>query len=486
MVSQSTSDVKSAVAPSRRRRLFILAICCTSLLLVSMDVTIVNVALPSIHRAFHASLDGLQWTLDAYTLVIACLLMLAGSSADRFGRKRVFLIGLVVFTAGSAMCAAAPSLGFLVAARIIQAIGGSMLNPVAMSIIRTVFDDPRERAQAIGIWGAVVGISSALGPVIGGILVDGPGWRFVFLVNVPIGIVALVLTKLYVPESRAPKARRFDPGGQVLVIIWLATLVYAIIEGARDGWTSGLILGSFAVALLSLVGLILYERRQDEPLLELRFFRSIPFASASLSAICSFAGLGGFLFLATLYLQSARGFSALHAGLYSLPMALTMIVLAPLSGRIVGGSGARWPLVFAGIFMAAGSLILLGLNLQTSVILLLVAYFLRGAGVGLVNPPISVIAVSGMPGSQAGVAGAIASTSRQIGFALGVAIVGAVSGGTETGSIGPSFAAATHAGWAVLSVLGFIVLVLGWISTTKRALDSAERTAKLFDGSDGK
>jgi len=446
-----------------------------------MDVTIVNVALPSIHRDFHASLGDLQWTLDAYTLVIACLLMLAGSSADRFGRKRVFLIGLVVFTCGSALCAAAPSLGFLVGARIVQAIGGSMLSPVAMSIIRNVFHDPRERAQAIGIWGAVIGISSALGPVIGGILVDGPGWRYVFLVNVPLGIIAVILTALYVPESRAPKARRFDLGGQALVVIALGTLVYAIIEGAREGWTSALILGSFAAALLSLAGLILYERRQEEPLLDLRFFHSIPFAGATVTAMCSFAGLGGFLFLATLYLQSARGFSALHAGLYSLPMALTMLILAPLSGRIVGGSGARWPLLISGVFMAAGSLLLVSVSLRTSAPVLLAAYFLRGAGVGLVNPPISTVAISGMPAAQAGVAGAIASTSRQVGFALGVAIVGAVSGVAATRQIGPSFASATHAGWVVLSALGLIVVVLGWMTTTKKALASAERTARLFE-----
>jgi len=241
-------------ALSRRRRLLVLAICCSSLLLVSLDTTIVNVALPSIHRDLHASLSELQWTLDAYTLVIAALLMLAGSTADRVGRRRVFQVGLVVFTAGSALCAVAPSLGFLVGARVLQAVGASMLNPVAMSIIRNVFEDPRERAQAVGLWGAVVGIATALGPVLGGVLVDGPGWRYVFLVNVPIGLIAVVLTRLYVPESRAPRARRLDPVGQVLVIVWLASLVYAIIEGGKRGWTSPEIVACFAVALVSFAG----------------------------------------------------------------------------------------------------------------------------------------------------------------------------------------------------------------------------------------
>ena len=197
--------------PSRTRRLAILGICSMSLLIVGLDGTIVNVAQPAIHRSFDASLSGLQWTIDAYTLVLASLLMLSGSTADRIGRKRIFQAGLTLFSLGSLLCALAPTLELLIAARVVQAIGGSMLNPVAMSIIRNVFEDPRERAQAIGVWGGVIGISTALGPVLGGTLVDSVGWRSVFLVNLPVGIAALYLTAIYVPESRASHARRIDP-----------------------------------------------------------------------------------------------------------------------------------------------------------------------------------------------------------------------------------------------------------------------------------
>src|SRR3954464_4331995 len=189
----------------------ILAVCCLSLFIVGLDVTAVNVALPSIGRELHAGIAGLQWVVDAYTLVLATLLMLSGSTADRLGRKRIFLLGLVLFTIGSLLCSVAPGLGWLIAFRMLQAVGGSMLNPVAMSIITNVFTDPRERAQAIGIWGGVVGLSLALGPILGGVLVDSIGWRSIFWVNVPVGLAAIALTLRFVPESRAARARRLDP-----------------------------------------------------------------------------------------------------------------------------------------------------------------------------------------------------------------------------------------------------------------------------------
>ena len=216
----------------------VLAICCMSILLVSLDNTIVNVALPTIRRDLDASLSQLQWIIDAYTVVLATLLILSGSIADRIGRKRVFAMGLALFSLGSLLCSAAPSPGWLIAFRALQGVGGSMLNPVAMSIIRNVFTDPRERAQAIGVWGGVVGISMALGPVVGGALTDAAGWRSIFWINVPIGILAIVLVARVVPESRAARPRRLDPLGQVLAMVFLATLTYSIIEAGAAGWGS--------------------------------------------------------------------------------------------------------------------------------------------------------------------------------------------------------------------------------------------------------
>jgi EmrB/QacA subfamily drug resistance transporter len=461
--------------PDRRRRLLILGICSMSLLIVGLDTTIVNVALPSIHASLHATVSELQWTIDAYTLVLASLLMLGGSTADRIGRRRLFQTGLAVFSLGSLLCALAPSIGMLIAARALQAVGGSMLNPVALSIIRNVFEDPRERAQAIGVWGGVFGLSMVLGPILGGALVDSVGWRAVFLVNLPVGALAVALTAAFVPESRAARPRRLDPVGQVLVIAALASLTYAIIEGPRHGWSSPEILGLFAFSAACFVALVGYELRRPEPLLEMRFFRSAPFSGATAIAICAFAALGGFLFLNTLYLQDVRGLSPLHAGLYLLPMAVMTLVFAPVSGRLVGWGGARAPLLIAALAMIVAAVMLTRITRATSTTYLLAAYLLFGLGTGLVNPPITNTAVSGMPEAQAGVASAVASTSRQVGMTLGVAVAGAVAGGSISSSLSSSFAEATHPAWWIIAALGVAILVVGVLTTTEWAEGTARR-----------
>ncbi len=471
---------RTATGHSRRRRLLILGICSMSLLIVGLDTTIVNVALPAIHHSFHASLSGLQWTIDAYTLTIASLLMISGSTADRVGRRRVFQIGLTVFSLGSLLCALAPSLGLLVAFRVLQGIGASMLNPVAMSIIRNVFEDPRERAQAIGVWGGVIGLSMALGPVVGGALVDSVGWRAVFLVNVPVGALALLLTGAFVPESRAPHPRRIDPVGQVLVLLALASLTYAIIEGPEHGWLSTEILGLFAFSTAMFVSLIGYELRREQPLIEIRFFRSVPFSGASAIAVCAFASLGGFLFLNTLYLQDVRGLSAFDAGLYTLPMAAMTLVLSPVSGWLVARHGTRPSLVAGAVALIVSAIMLTGLTTTTSLGYLLLAYSVFGVGFGLINPPITNTAVSGMPPSQAGVAAAVASTSRQVGATLGVAVLGSLAGSAVASSLGPKFASATHVSWWLIVGLGVIVLVLSLLSTTGWAQETARTTADRF------
>jgi EmrB/QacA subfamily drug resistance transporter len=462
----------------RHRRLLVLAICSMSLLIVGLDVTIVNVALPAIQRSFHSTLADMQWTVDAYTLVLASLLMLAGSTADRLGRRRVFQAGLVLFLLGSLLCALAPSLELLIAFRVVQAIGGAMLSPVAMSIVRNVFEDPRERAQAIGVFAAMFGISMALGPVLGGSLVSAISWRAIFLVNLPVGLAAIALTAMFVPESRAPRPRRIDPVGQALVIVALAALTYGIIEGGRVGFDAVGIVLVLALALGSVAALVLYELRRREPLLEMRFFTSAPFAGAMAIAVCLSVALGGFLFMSTLYLQDVRGLSPVTAGLYMLPTATMMIVFAPISGRLVGRFGARPSMVAGGLAVLASGLMLTGLAPDTSVPFLLSAYAVFGLGFALVSPPIANTAVSGMPPAQAGVAAAVATTGRQVGITLGVAVLGAVAGAGLGGEIGRGFAQATRPGWWIVAALGLAVAALGHLTTTGWARETARRTAQ--------
>jgi EmrB/QacA subfamily drug resistance transporter len=464
--------------PGRRRRLLILGTCSMSLLIVGMDATIVNVALPAIQHSFHPALAGLQWTVDAYTLVLASLLMLAGSTADRLGRRRVFQTGLVVFCLGSLACALAPSLGLLVAFRVLQAVGGAMLSPATMSIVRNTFTDPRERAQAIGVYAAMFGISMAVGPVLGGFLVSAVSWRAVFMVNLPVGLAAIGLAARFVPESRAPRPRRPDPAGQVLVTAALAALTYAVIEGGRVGFGSVQIVILLAVTLGCLAALVFYELRRREPLLEMRFFTSAPFAGASVIAVCLLAALGGFLFLNTLYLQDVRGLSPLRAGLYLLPTAAVMTVAAPLSGHLTGRYGARPSMLAGGLAVLASGLMLTSLAPGTSVLFLLAAYAVFGLGVALVNPPITSTAVSGMPPAQAGVASAVATTSRQVGMTLGVAVLGAVAGAGLGSAIGRGFAQATRPGWWIVTALGLTIAALGYLTTTVWARDTARRTAE--------
>jgi EmrB/QacA subfamily drug resistance transporter len=450
-----------------------------SLLLVSMDVTVLNVALPSIRLDFGASVTELQWTLDAYTLTIGGLLMLSGSIADRFGRRRTFVIGLAVFVLGSLLCSTATSVGWLIAFRLVQAIGGSMLNPVAMSIVTATFRDPRERARATGIWSAVAGVSLALGPLVGGALTETVGWRAVFWVNIPLGLAAIVLTLLLVPESRSVRPRRFDPFGQLLMIVLLVSVVGFLIEGPRTGWLSWSELALVALAVAALTGLLLFERRRVDPAIDIRFFRSFPFSSVVVTAILAFAGNSSFLFIATLYLQEVRGLSPLAAGLHMIPAAAMQILFAPISGRLVGAVGTRVPLLLAAVGLGTGAVLLITITPTTSDLMLAIVFAVIGVGQGLVNAPIANTAVSGMPLSRAGSAAAVASTSRQTGAALGVALAGSLVGETAAHG-GAAFVDAAHPMWWIVLGSAVVIAALALASGSPWGRRSALAVAPLL------
>ncbi|RAG81909.1 MFS transporter [Streptacidiphilus pinicola] len=467
-------------AVTARRRL-ILATSCLSMFITALDNSIVNLALPAIHQDLNASVSSLQWIADAYTMVLATLLLTAGATADRWGRRRVFLTGLAVFTVASLLCGLAPSGGWLIAFRALQAVGGAMLNPIAMSIISTTFPEPALRARAFGVWSSVYGASMAAGPLVGGVLVGTVGWRSIFWVNVPVGVLAIVLTLVFIPESRAERARRLDPVGQLLVMVFLLPLTYAVIQATGVGWTSPQILVCLGVSAVALIALLGYETRRTEPLVDLRFFRSIPFSGATLTAVAAFVALGGFLFLSNLYLQEARGFSALRSSLYLLPMAAMTLLLAPVSGRIAGARGARIPLLLAGVAVMLSGLMLTALGRDTPDWWVLVAFALFGVGFAMVNAPITSTAVSGMPRAQAGVASAIASTSRFVGQELGVAIIGSVLAAGLHGQVTGEFDAASHAGWWIVVGCGAVIAVLAVTTTSAWAKDTAKRVADRLD-----
>jgi EmrB/QacA subfamily drug resistance transporter len=321
----------------------VLGVCCMSLFLTGLDNTAVNVGLPTIGAQLHAPVAGLQWVVAAYTVVLASLLLLAGALADRFGRKAVFQVGLSLFTLGSWLCSLAPSLPWLIGFRVLQAVGASMLNPAALGIITNTFARPVERAKAVGAWDGVFGLSMALGPVIGGVLAGTVGWRGIFWANVPLGLVAIALTGMFVPESRARKARRADPPGQFLVIVILGGVALAIIDGPGLGWGS-LVIAAAVASVLALVLLLVVELHRAEPLVDIRLFRNARFAALSMSAVLVTSLLAGWLFLTTLYLQDVRGESAARAGLTILPMPIAMAACAALAGRVLArrGRGSPW------------------------------------------------------------------------------------------------------------------------------------------------
>jgi EmrB/QacA subfamily drug resistance transporter len=462
-----------------RRKTIVLASCCLSLLIVSMDATIVNVAIPAIRADLHASAPQLQWVIDVYTLALASLLMLAGAAGDRFGRRRVFQTGLCVFALGSLLCSLAPSIGLLIAARLVQGVGASMMNPVALSIISQIFTERVERARALGIWGSVVGIAMALGPIVGGLLIEGVGWRAVFWINLPICAAAVILTAVFVPESKSATMRDIDPIGQLLAVVALFGLVFVLIEGPGLGWSDARTVAVAATAAVAFLAFLRYESHRHDPFIDLRFFASIPFASATVIAVCAFAGWGAFLFMMSLYLQGVRGYSAMHTGLIYLPIAIGALFFSPLSGRLMGRYGARPSLLTSGLLITAASAMLAFLTATTPVWVIVIIFAVYGAGFGMVNAPVTEAAVSGMPQDRAGAASAVTSTSRQVGVGIGVALCGSLAGAALSGNTA-QFTDAARPLWWVSIGLGLCIVALSVVSTSPRAYRSAERLAPLI------
>jgi len=409
-----------------RRAWTTLAICCTALFMTTLDGTILNTALPALQRGLHATTAGLQWAVDGYVVVRVSSLFLCGSVGDRYGRRRTFGIGLVLFVIGSFACGLAPNMAGLIAFRCFQGLGSAVLTPASLGIITNTFVDRKRRAMAVGVWSATTGLSMGVGPVLGGFLVENFGWRSVFLVNVPIGLVALAATRTLI-ESKSATPRPLDFPGQLSIGGSLFLATYALISAPLVGWGSPVTVTMFAAAIVLLGAFVVVEARTTQPMLPLSVFKNRGLTGSFLLAVIAFLAFGSFLFFNTLYLQEVRGLSPLKAGLLILPTTAVALFFSPISGHLTGTRGARFPTGMATLFTAAGmGLLAVTLRATTPIYLLLIAYLLIGFGQGLINPPLTNAAVSGLPRDQAGVAGAIMTTARQIGSNLGIALVGAV------------------------------------------------------------
>jgi EmrB/QacA subfamily drug resistance transporter len=409
-----------------RSRWTALGVLCTGLLVIVIDNTIVNVALPTLARDLDADTGELQWVADAYTLVFAGLLLLAGTLGDRFGRRRTLLCGLAVFGLASGAAAAADRIELLVAGRAVMGAGAAFIMPATLSLLVSVFTDARERATAIGLWAATAGLGVALGPVVGGVLLDHFWWGSIFLVNVPLCAVAIVVGRRVIPESRAEVPRRIDWTGAALSGVGLIALVWAFIEAPSKGWTSAPVLGAAALAAAALTAFVAQQRRATDPLLDLRLFRDPRFTAASTTIMVLFFALFGFLFVSTQYLQFVLGYSPSAAGLRVLPYAGGMLVFAPLSSTLVLRLGAKRVVTAGMVLFAAGLAVAATLSADSGYPPLGVALVLMGAGMGLAGAPATASIMASLPAESANVGSAINDTTRELGGALGVAIVGSI------------------------------------------------------------
>jgi EmrB/QacA subfamily drug resistance transporter len=403
----------------------VLAVLSAALFMINLDVTIVNIALPDMMNKLSASMADAEWVLNAYVMIFAVLLITMGRLGDMFGRKILFTGGLALFTAASLLCGVAPSIEWLVAARILQALGGAAMMPATLSILNVTFHGGK-RGLAMGIWGASAGAAAALGPLIGGVLVSNFGWQWVFLVNLPIGIAAFAAAIKIVPESKDPNAgRKIDMPGIVVASAGLGALVYALVEGQSFGWTSPIILGLFVASIAFLITFIVIEAKSPTPLIELGLFRNISFTAGNILGMLMMFCLVGVIFLVVMYLQMARQFSPMHAGLLVLPMPLALIV-SPIAGRLADRVPMRWAMS-AGMLMVSGSLFFLRqLGLDSAWWSIVLPMATTGVGLGLVMAPLGTVVMSSAPVAMSGAASGVLTTMRQVGATLGISVLGAV------------------------------------------------------------
>jgi len=418
--------LRARIFAEENRKWWTLGAVAFGLFMIMLDNTVVNVALPSIGRDFDTGLSELEWVVNGYALTFGVLMLTGGKLADLLGRRRIFIVGLAIFTIASLACGLATSAEFLIGARIVQGVGSALMNPATLSIIIATFP-PRQRGMAIGIWAGVSAMALAIGPLVGGLLTEHIHWSWVFFINVPVGILAIVVARLVIDETRDTSAvQRLDLPGLAVSAIALFALTYGLIEANKHGWTSPLILSLFAVAAVGLVSFVLLEQHQRVPMLDLSLFRNPTFAGAN--AVMMLVGLamfGVFLFV-TLYMQNVLRYSPTEAGAAFLPMTILIVILAPIAGKLSDRIGSRW-LMSGGMALVSLSLLLdTRLDASSSYWNILPPLLVGGAGMGLAMTPTTAAAMGSVPMDKAGVGSAVLNSMRQVGGSLGIAILGAI------------------------------------------------------------
>ncbi|HEY3511738.1 MAG TPA: MFS transporter [Kribbella sp.] len=466
---------------SRPNRAVLLAVTCVGQFMVLLDNTIVGAALPDMQHRLHTQLTGLQWIVDAYVLLVAMLLLTGGVLADRFGRKRVYLTGVAVFTVASLICSLAPSVNWLVAGRVLQGIGAAALSPASLALLASAYPVPQERVKAIGLWAGFSGIGLAAGPVAGGVLAQAFGWSAIFLVNLPIGALLLLVGLRSLAETRNPGAPAIDVPGTVLSVLGVGALTYGLIEGGARGWTSPLILGSFAAGCFLLAAFVAVEARRSAPMLPLRLFRERLFSvSNTAMVVVGFALMGSSFFFSQFFVY-VQGSSILRAGLQTLPTSLAMVIVSPYAGRLAARYGFR-VVVTAGLALAGPGLLALGMvHAGTGYGNVWWRLALVGVGFALTMSPLTGAAIQAVSPQEGGLASGICSTTRQIGAVLGVAVLGAIVRTRQ--SDGASFEAGLNsaflaAGAVTLATAVFTGLWLAKSRTVQAAVQAAHLPAE--------
>jgi len=418
--------LKARIFAPENRKWWTLAAVAFGLFMIMLDNTVVNVALPSIERDLHVSISSLEWVVTAYALTFAALLITGGKLGDLFGRRRIFIVGIAIFTLSSLACGLAPSSGFLIGARAVQGVGAALMNPASLSIITATFP-PRERGQAIGIWAGVSAMALAIGPLVGGLIVENINWNWIFFINVPVGVVGIIVSQLVIKESRdTSHEQSIDLPGLVTSSAGLFALTYALIEGNRHGWGSPEIMGLFVAAAVLLTAFVLVEHRQRLPMLDLSLFKSGSFTGANIVAMLVSLGMFGVFLFVSLYIQNILGWSPTQAGASFLPMTILIILVAPLAGRASDRIGSRW-LMGAGMTLVGTSLLLYQrVGLESTFWTLLPAMLLGGVGMAMTMSPMTAAAMSSVPVDKAGVGSGVLNSFRQLGGSLGIALMGAI------------------------------------------------------------